>query len=315
MVERIRIICQHASFLILMYGGRIGINLGNSLPCFSCPYVQGCAGNCYLMVLQRDFVGFQSSFDFIFSFGMIHILWPFLIFLLFFIPLSKLWCAWICPFCLFQDWITLIRKKTGVRESVWSRKTRRQIKPIKYILLALLIILPVSIANFGLHVDWRLPFCQICPAKPLLPMFIGNFDHFHIDTANAVTFGFTLTAMILTAGFLVGMFFKERFFCMFCPLLALMHLFKHLSPIRFEKHVEGCTGCGNCERMCPVGIADVHLEKEKKDVLTEDCMGCMTCAEACPQDNVLSFGIGFKDWRFPLFTSSTRYLARKWSKK
>ena len=314
MVERIRLVSQHFFFVLLMYGERLGINLGHSLPCFSCPYVQGCAGHCYLMVLQREFVGFQTSADIIFSSGAFHMLWPFAVFLLFFIPLSKFWCAWICPFCLFQDWITLIRKKLGIRPAVWSRKTRQAIRPVKYIFLALLILIPLAIANVGLHPDWGLPFCQICPAKPILPLFAGDTSHIHIDMTNAVTMGFTLTAMILTAGFLVGMFFKERFFCMFCPLLALMHLCRGLSPVKFEKDVHRCTGCGNCQRMCPVDIADVHLEKKQKNVLTEDCMGCMSCVEACPVDDALAFSFGLGKWRFKLFSSSGRYLAKKWSR-
>jgi polyferredoxin len=311
MVENLRLITQHLSFFLLIYGGRLGVGLGNSLPCFACPYVGGCAGHCYLMVLQRSSVGFQTSFETLFSGAAVNILYPFVLFLLFFLPLSKLWCGWLCPFCLFQDWITMLRKKAGIREMIISRKTRKKLEPIKYMLLALLIAIPIFIANVGLHPDWALPFCQICPAKPLLPLFEGNTSHFHIDGTNGVTIGFTLLSMILTGGFVVGMFFKERFFCIFCPMPALMHLLKKISPVRFEKDVDICTGCGNCERMCLVDILDVYLEKDKRDVLTPSCMGCMTCVESCPGDDVLAF-----KWSgFKLFSSSRRYLARKWSRK
>ncbi len=323
MVERIRQICQHLSFILFLYGGRIGIDLGSSLPCFACPYVNGCAGHCYLMVLQRSYVGFQTSFEMIFSSAFVNILWPFVLFLIFFMPISKIWCAWLCPFCLFQDWITMIRKKLNVRGITMTRQTRKKLKSIKYILLVLMILIPLSIANFGLHPDWKLPFCQICPARPILPMFVGDFDKFNINMTNGVTMGFSITAMLLTGIFLAGIFFKERFFCIFCPMLAFMHLFKKLSPVRFEKNAHACTGCGNCERMCPVDIPDVHLEKGKKDkslsgdtlkpfdVLTQDCMGCMACVEACPEDNVLTF----KWFNFKLFSSSRRYMTEKWSSK
>lgn len=311
MVENLRLITQHLSFFLLIYGGRLGVGLGNSLPCFACPYVGGCAGHCYLMVLQRSSVGFQTAFETLFSGAAVNILYPFVLFLLFFLPLSKLWCGWLCPFCLFQDWITMLRKKAGIREMIISRKTRKKLEPIKYMLLALLIAIPIFIANVGLHPDWALPFCQICPARPILPLFEGNTSHFHIDGTNGVTIGFTLLSMILTGGFVVGMFFKERFFCIFCPMPALMHLLKKISPVRFEKDVDICTGCGNCERMCPVDILDVYLEKDKRDVLTPSCMGCMTCVESCPGDDVLAF-----KWSgFKLFSSSRRYLARKWSRK
>ncbi|MCP3940692.1 MAG: 4Fe-4S binding protein [Desulfobacteraceae bacterium] len=311
MVESLRLFCQHISFLIMIYGGRLGIRLGNSLPCFTCPYVSGCAGHCYLMVLQRSSVGFQTAFDIFFSGAVFNILWPFAVFLLFFIPLSKLWCSWICPFCLVQDWISLVRKKFYIREMILTRKTRNNIKPVKYILLVLLITIPLAIANFNLHSDWALPFCQICPGKPILPLFQGNWSYFHINYTNGITMAFSFLSMVITGGMLVGMFFRERFFCMFCPMLALMHLLKAISPVRFEKKIHTCTGCGNCERSCPVDIPDVHLEKVKKNVLTQDCMGCMSCVEACPADHTLTF----KWFGFRLFSSSRSYLSRKWSQK
>ena len=308
MVNRVRMICQHISFVILIYGGRFGIHLGSSLPCFACPFVSGCGGHCYLMILQRSHVGFQVTFDYLFSWAGLEVVWPFVVFLLFFIPLSKLWCGWLCPFCLFQDWITMIRKKLRIREMIFTRKTHIRLRPVKYVLLVLLILIPLSIANFNLHPDWALPFCQICPARPLLPMFTGNFTNIHIDFTNTVTLCFTALAMVITGGLLVGMFFKKRFFCLFCPMLGLMHIFKRLSPLRFEKDISGCTGCGNCERICPVDIHEVHLENEKKDVLIQNCMGCMHCVESCPGDRVLSF----KWFGFTLFSSSRNYLAEKW---
>jgi len=311
MVERIRLITQHVSFLFFIYGGRLGIQLGHSLPCFSCPYASGCAGHCYLMALQSSHAGFQVSFDYLFSRFGLQVLWAFAAFLLFFIPLSKFWCAWLCPFCLFQDWLTMIRKKMGIREMIISPKVRDNIRPVKFILLGLMVIIPLAVANFGLHPDWALPFCQICPAKPILPIFTGNFSYFSIDFTNSVTLVFSLVSMVITGGFLVGMFFKERFFCMVCPMLGLMHIFKAISPLKFEKNVDTCLACGNCQRICPIDISRVHLEKKKKDVLTQDCMACMRCVESCPGDRVLTF----KWFKFDLFSSSRLYLARKWSKK
>ncbi|MCP4117726.1 MAG: 4Fe-4S binding protein, partial [Desulfobacteraceae bacterium] len=103
-------------FIILMYGGRIGIHLGYSLPCLSCPYVAGCGGNCYLMALQHHW-GFGIAFADILGMRGLEVLFKFLVFLVLVSVLSKIWCGWICPFCTFQDWITLLRKKLHVREA------------------------------------------------------------------------------------------------------------------------------------------------------------------------------------------------------
>ena len=51
-IRRYRAAVQVAAFGILLYGGRLGLRLGNFLPCLACPYVQGCAGHCYFMALQ-----------------------------------------------------------------------------------------------------------------------------------------------------------------------------------------------------------------------------------------------------------------------
>ncbi len=263
MVERLRQISQHLSFALLIYGGRLGIHLGSFLPCFACPFVSGCGGHCYLMAFQRPFVGFQTPFAMMASGGIVNILIPFGSFLLFFLPLSKLWCGWICPFCLFQDWVTWIRKRLGIRPMIMGRPLRRRLKPIKYVLLALMVILPLAIANFGLHPDWVVPFCQICPGRVILPMFEGDFSYVHLDQTNGVTLGFTLVSLLLTGGFLTGIFFKERFFCMFCPMLALMHLLKRLSPVRMEKNPASCSGCGSCERVCPMNISETYVEMER----------------------------------------------------
>ncbi len=170
MVGKLRFYIQNFFFIFLMYGGRLGIRLGHSLPCFACPYVSGCAGHCYLMALQSR-MGFGLAFPDFFTQWGLNALLVFLFFILLFVPFSKTWCGWVCPFGTLQDWFTALRRKLGIRESGFSRATRERLKIIKYILLAVLILIPVFIANFGLHTDFALPFCQICPAKPLLPLF------------------------------------------------------------------------------------------------------------------------------------------------
>ena len=52
-VFRWRALTQAASFLLLTYGGRVGIHLGFALPCFSCPYVNGCGGYCFSGKVKR----------------------------------------------------------------------------------------------------------------------------------------------------------------------------------------------------------------------------------------------------------------------
>lgn len=308
---RLRLLIQSISFAVLTYGGHFGMRLGHFLPCFACPYVGSCAGHCYLMALQGSQWGAQIPFAEIISFWGVRTLGMFAGFFLLVILFSKTWCGWICPFGTLQDWISSLRKRNAVRESQFSWSLRDKLKPIKYILLILLIVIPVLIANAGFHSDLRLPFCQICPAKPLLPVFKGDFSHFAVDVTNPITAIMTISSVILAAGVFVGILFKDRFFCMFCPLLALISLFDKVGFIQLKKKVDACIGCGNCQGVCPVDIREVYLEKEKENVLTQDCLLCLKCVEACPQNNVLSL----KFLKKTVFSSSRKYVSPHFKEK
>ncbi|MGV8058810.1 MAG: 4Fe-4S binding protein [Smithellaceae bacterium] len=309
-LSKLRVAVQLLSFTVLTYGGRFGLRLGYALPCFSCPYVSGCAGNCYLMALQGSIWGMAMPLAAIFTSRGGEALLMFSGFLLLTLVAGKIWCGWICPFGTLQDWIASIRKKLGIRESQWSWLQTDRLKPVKYVFLALLLVIPLVIAHMGLHDDFSLPFCQICPAKPVMPLFAGKADYFSIDTTNSITIFMTSLLMLLTAVFFVGMFFKDRFFCVFCPMLALIAIFDRLGFVRFSKQVKTCSGCANCQRICPVDIRTVHTETLQPNVMSPECMACMKCADVCPEDGTLSF----KWFKWTLFTSSFVGAVRKLTK-
>jgi uncharacterized protein len=45
-------------------------------------------------------------------------------------------------------------------------------------------------------------------------------------------------------------------------------------------HLEQCIGCGECEKICPVGA--IHLENKKSVVDSAKCIGCASCLAVCP---------------------------------
>jgi len=309
-ISRLRSYVQFFSFFILIYGGYIGLKLGHFLPCFSCPYVSSCSGHCYLMAFQSPFLGLELNIRHFMSIWGLRVLKMFFGFLVLTLILSKAWCGWICPFGTLQDWIIYLRKKLAIRESQFSWKFRDSLKPIKYILLILLIVLPLLIGNGFLHKDFTLPFCQICPAKPLMPLFEGNISNIAVDITNPITMIMTMTSVVLAASFFVGLFFKDRLFCIFCPTLALISLFQKIGLLQLKKNVNSCRGCGNCQRICPVDIRQVHLEREKENVLNQDCMLCLQCIESCPHDKTLAIKLLHKN----LFSSSQKYFTKHYVK-
>ena len=285
-LTRLRLLVQHLAFVMLTYGGRFGLFLGHTLPCFVCPYVAGCAGHCYLMGLQ-GFIGLALGAK---LFGLVGLkaLGYFLIFALLVALLGKTWCGWICPFGLVQDWLTMLRKELGVRESRFAPEEMTGLSWIKYALLVYLIFVPLLVTLGFFHPDFNLPYCNICPAKVLMPLFAGETRYLSLDLTNHVTATFSALLLVITGAMVVGMFFKERFFCFFCPMLALINLLKPLTALRLVKSPPSCHGCGSCRRVCPMNIEKVHHEKVKRDVQTANCINCGTCVGACASPRTLS---------------------------
>lgn len=50
-----------------------------------------------------------------------------------------------------------------------------------------------------------------------------------------------------------------------------------MSPV---VHTDKCTGCGECEIVCPAGA--IHLENNKSVVDSAKCIGCASCLAVCP---------------------------------
>jgi polyferredoxin len=283
-VSRLRQGAQYFSFLILMYGGRIGLHLGPALPCFGCPFVPGCGGYCYLMGLQ-GYIGFGMNAAALAGMGLWRALGWMLAFTVLVAIFGKTWCGWICPFGLVQDWLSALRKRLGVRERMISAPAREGLAYVKYGLLVYLVATPPLVTAGILPEDFYLPFCNICPGKSILPLFAGETRYLALNLDNAVTLGFSLALLIVTGVTLVGMFFKERFFCIFCPLLALIHLLKPLTALQLVKTPTACVGCGNCRRACPMDIEAV--EKDSAKVQTGECLNCARCVESCPSSAAL----------------------------
>ena len=301
-VSRFRFWIQILSFFIFVYGGYFFIEIASRLPIFSCPYVEGSPGGCYLIGVQHEL---NTTWKSIFSYRGIGILTSLGVFFLFFTFLNKAWCGFVCPLGTLQDWITRLRKFLGFSFSRYDEVSFKKLKIIKYVLLVLLIIIPLAINNsfFGLPMlphGMHTPFCQICPARIILPLFTGDTSQIFIDFTDMATIIMSSLGMMVAAIFLVGSFVKKRFFCFFCPMSALQYLFSKIGILRMVKDGSKCTRCGNCSRVCDVGINEIADDITSKFIVKDDCMMCFKCVEACPEEGALDVRV----FNFNIFSST-----------
>jgi polyferredoxin len=313
-MNKIRLAVQHLAFVVLTYGGYFRISLGSYVPCLSCPFIFSCSGRCYLMALQRGLgrlfmplvsgVGAEAVGQF--WDNLIFLLKGLLIFSILVIALGKTWCGWICPFGLVQDWVSRLRRFLRIRESELLKKHRERLSYIKYVVLLYMVTFPMMVSLGWIPNQFMLAFCRICPANALMPLFVGDTNFMSFDFSTRMAIGFSIALLTISAGMLVGMFFRDRFFCVFCPMLALMNLYRRLYLLRLVKEPQACQGCGNCRRNCTLENDVIYQEREKKYVYSSNCMSCFKCSETCAGDRSLLVKLG----PLKLFSSSRRYAAR-----
>jgi len=284
-LNRFRFWLQLAMFALLVYGGYLAVNLGSRLPMFSCGFnEEGRAGVCYLLPLQHQL---SRPWPQLFGFAGISVLTGFGVFFLWFIVLNKGWCGYVCPLGTIQDWITALRRRLGARYSRYTQGQFRQLSRIKYLLLALMVLIPLGIGGGWFSRDMGTPFCLICPGRMILPMFTGDFSQFTIDFSSKTALVMTALGMGITGLFLAGAFVKKRFFCFFCPMSALHYLISKPALLQLKKDGDKCTRCGDCYTVCDMEIKEIADDIKTRDIMMDDCILCLKCVAACPEPGAL----------------------------
>lgn len=283
--NRFRFWTQALFFVLVIYGGYWGIELGNSMPMLSCGYnSEGRIGMCFLMPLQHELAWDWKK---LFSAAGLSFISTCAVFVLWFVALNKGWCGFVCPLGTLQDWITAIRKRLAVRYSRYTLSQFKKLTTVKYILLALGILIPLGVGAGWFHSDLKLPFCTICPGKMIIPLLVGNTQYFTVDFSTLPMTILTALGMVTTGMFFVGSFVKKRFWCFFCPMSALHYLVSKPALLKLRKNGAKCTRCGDCYRVCDMEIKEIADDIERRDIMMDDCTLCLKCVAACPETGAL----------------------------
>jgi polyferredoxin len=231
------------------------------------------------------------------------------------IILGRFFCGWICPFGLYLDVITRIRKALKINYKLFSDRFNEKFHQLSYVILALILILSVlfgaqAIAGTQLvsgtqeggfvYTYFSAPFCQVCPMKPLCVLLQTSVGIMRPDWIFGPTTGqfyqlgqYVTSLNLFVLGLVtVAAFFYRRSWCRICPLGGLIALFNRFPPfkwvsgLRLDKEEKKCTKCGVCKRVCPTQVTEVY-ELKGGDVTTSQCLLCLRCVEMCPYEDAL----------------------------
>lgn len=306
-------------FLVVTNVFGVSMPEGFPVPFFGCYYPCGRTVTCALWELQTYLYPFWDTgrgwgVEYI-SHGITRLAVVIGSLLILALLFGRLFCGWICPFGLYMDLLSRLRKTLRIKHQNFSDRFNERFRQLGYVILALTIILSVifgSQAIFGaqllpgtekggfIYTYLSVPFCRVCPMKPLCVLLQTLVGIMRLEwlientTGEFYHLGMYLTSinLFMLALVTVAAFFYRRVWCRICPLGALIALFnrspplKPFSNIRLEKVEEKCTKCGICKRVCPMQVTDVY-EKKSGDVTSSNCIMCLRCIEMCPYEETL----------------------------
>ncbi len=315
----------------------VGMPDGLPAPFFGCFYPCGRIATCALWQLQTYIYpffnvggGWGVHYD---SAGLERLAVVFGVIILASVILGRVFCGWVCPFGLYTDLMTRLRKALKIRRRLVTDQNAKRIHQLSYVLLAALIVLSIVFASQAIsglqlvdgtqkggfvYTYFSAPFCQVCPMKPLCILSetsVGLMKPAWIvqNTTGAVWqlgYYITSTNLIILGLVTAAAFFFRRSWCQICPLGGLIALFnrfppfKWISGVRLNKIEEKCTKCGICKRVCPTQVKQVY-EKKSGDVASAQCIYCLRCVEMCPEKDCLQFN----------FLGKTLCRSRNWLNK
>ncbi|MCM8757174.1 MAG: 4Fe-4S dicluster domain-containing protein, partial [Candidatus Omnitrophica bacterium] len=196
----------------------------------------------------------------------------------------------VCPIGTVGDFLTWLRRKMNIPARRFPTRFRVSLRGVSYALLGLSFGISAFIgfpqfARFQCY--WFLPYCQICPARLMCPVF-GLIKPNWKDFSTGITTIFTLLAWIILGLFLAAFYWGRRVWCHLCPVGLVNSWFNRGCGLELHKKANRCTKCGYCAEACPMGL--IKMYQADTDVIFNQpgCILCFRCVENCPQDKCLS---------------------------
>jgi len=222
---------------------------------------------------------------------------------------GRVFCGWVCPIGFVQE-IT-----TKLTNSMRSAQNQERIRKIRFGMAAVLLLGTVVIYAFvrpsnepvlqGVAAGYLIVLAMLIMFSVsdaqwerrlrlvryvALAFFVGSTVlGIYLHAAFCVLFTNVLdhATVLLFLGVLFSSLVLSQAWCRFlCPEGALLGLLTRLSGWKIRLDRGKCSGCNQCNTVCPVEAIDVGEVDEKS------CLYCCKCVDACPTNAIDMSGGG-----------------------
>lgn len=161
-------------------------------------------------------------------------------------------CGWACWTAAVLDWLPIKSKNKRIPDKY---------KNIRYLTLLISVLIPlylILIMNYNVREDYIYK-------QEMYWMFIGNAIYYLLGIPLAFIYS------------------DKRLFCkILCPVSLVMIPTSRLSLIKVRPKEGECIECGNCNKICPMGIDVMNFIKNRKPINHPECIQCTDCSMVCP---------------------------------
>ena len=240
--------------------------------------------------------------------------------------IGRFFCGWLCPFALYMDILTRLRKVLRIPYLNIPEKLNNGLNIFRYLLLAAMLVLALVLGPLNADL-WRFIIMFMGPFKSLIIVFLIPVEPYVTQIGDALGFPvwgtsfhdlsgtihyfngdqLILITWIVFLVFTAGAFMVRLLWCRFCPVGVTLSVLNRFRPfkwaplLRINKMEEKCTKCGICKRVCPTQVTEVYDQKGG-NIAPSKCMLCVRCVEMCPYEDCLKLD----------FAGKTIYKSKNW---
>ncbi|MDQ7824983.1 MAG: 4Fe-4S binding protein [Candidatus Eremiobacteraeota bacterium] len=174
---------------------------------------------------------------------------------------GRLFCSYLCPLGLLYEKMNALRLRWKIKAKLPPPGVDRALQALRYLVIAVI-----------LYATWKIGDLVFRGYDPFFALFSL---HGH---------GIAWTSYLVLGLTVAGALFIPMAWCRYlCPLGGAMDLPALVKLIRVTRDRGSCTGCGACDRTCPMAIP-VSRRDEVREV---NCTLCLQCASHCPEKDAL----------------------------